>query len=196
MCSCLCLVHLEPMIRVKIQWNICLFYMLLEKNDPLELFENCSFILVWESLSFLGVLCSNIWPSVAVTHGDVCYPIQFLWRIHLSPFSCFSPLCCLRHHFVSSDALSSHVNIVSLCSLACSSHFLPLAVWSFHQGDHGLSTCPCMVDIAQGPPAVYYASVNLKSLMEVIFCFVTGFWSCRQYVWQSCLGQILSSCAI
>lgn len=48
------------------------------------------------------------------------FPIQFLWRIRLSPFSCFSTLCCLRRHFVSSDALSSHVYIVSLCSLACS----------------------------------------------------------------------------
>lgn len=55
------------------------------------------------------------------SHSRRCllFPIQFLWHIRLSPLSCLSPLCCLRHHFVSSDALSSHVYIVSLCSLAC-----------------------------------------------------------------------------
>jgi len=82
------------------------------------------------------------------------FPIQFLWRFRLSTFNCLSPLCCLRHHFVSSDALSSHVYIVSLCSLTCSiSSFVACCLvvllarsWVIHLSLHGcyrprLSSC-------------------------------------------------------
>lgn len=159
--------------------------MLLAKtNDPLEHLRVIIFQLLFqfgESLSqflkgsFFKV--SNIWRKVAVTHGGVCYSQSSSCDVFVYFLLAASRLSAVLGITLFPLMLYLPTFTLFLCVLwlASLSQFLSLAVWSFHQGDHVLSTCPCIVDIAQGPPAVYYASANLKSLMEVIFCFVTGF---------------------
>ncbi len=146
--------------------------MLLAKNDPLELLENFSFCFSLEKVlvSSLGVLCSNIWPTVAVTHGCVCYSQSSSSDVSIYLLLAASRLSAVLGITLFPLMLYLPTFTLFLCVLwLAQSQFLSLVVWSFHQRDHGLSTCPFMIDKAQGPPAVYYASANLKSLMEVIF---------------------------
>lgn len=116
------------------------------------------------------------------------FPIQFLWRIHLSPFSCLSTLCCLRHHFASSDALSSLVYIVSLCFLACSvSTFVSccLVVSSLRSWVIHLSLCGCYSPRLSGCLLCFSQSeefngefllcIWLLNLQTLCLAFMSGF---------------------
>lgn len=151
----------------KIQWNI--------------------FVCCFQKKNVLGVLCLksfwNIRPTVAVTHWEVFYSPSSSCDVFIYLLLAASWLFAVLGITLFPLMLYLPSFTLFLCVFwLAQSQLLSLAVWLFHQWDHGLSTCPCMVVTAQGSPAVYYASASLKSLME-IFCFVNGFW-----IYRHCLA--------